>query len=100
MKSTNEVAIVEVASGTVTRRLTHPSFKEPHQIVFAADGTTAFVTNNNKMDHMADPAHAGHAMPGGAGGPASLSIIDVQAGAVTSAIELGRNLTGMGTALR
>ena len=98
VKSTNEIAIVDTASGTVTRRLTHASFKEPHQIVFAPDGATAFVTNNHKMDHMADPAHAGHAMPAGAaaGGVASLSVIDVGAGTVEKAIELGRNLTGMG----
>ena len=96
VKSTNEIVVVEASTGTVAKRMTHPSFREPHQIVFSPDGATAFVTNNNKMDHMADPAHAGHAMPAGAGGgPASLSIIDVAGGAVT-AIELGRNLTGMG----
>ena len=97
VKSTNDIAVIDVASGAVVRRLTDPSFKEPHQIVFSADGSTAFVTNNNKMDHMADPAHAGHAMPAaGAGGAASLSVIDVKTGRVEKAIELGRNLTGMG----
>lgn len=98
VKSTNEIAIVDAAGGTVTRRLTHASFREPHQIVFSPDGMTAFVTNNNKMDHMADPAHAGHTMPAGAGGGgvASLSVIDVRRGTVEKAIELGRNLTGMG----
>ena len=38
---------------------------------------TAFVTNNNKMDHMADPAHAGHAMPG-MDGMASLVVVNVE----------------------
>jgi hypothetical protein len=48
---------------------------------------------------MADPAHAGHTMPGAAaGGPASLAIVDVSAGRVVKAIELGKNLTGMGAA--
>jgi DNA-binding beta-propeller fold protein YncE len=96
VKSTNEIAVVDVASGTVTRRLTHASFKEPHQVVFSPDGWTAFVTNNNKMDHMADPAHAGHAMPAAGGGVASLSVIDVRTGKIEKAIELGKNLTGMG----
>jgi DNA-binding beta-propeller fold protein YncE len=95
VKSTNEIVVVDAASWTVTSRLTHEAFKQPHQIVFSLDGATAFVTNNNKMDHMADPAHAGHAMPG-AGGAASLVVVDVRAGKVEKAIELGKNLTGMG----
>ena len=64
VKATNEIAVVSTADWTVTARITDASFKQPHQIVFSPDGRTAFVTNNNKMDHMADPAHAGHAMPG------------------------------------
>lgn len=95
VKSTNEIVVVDAASWTVARRIKDDAFKQPHQIVFSPDGATAFVTNNNKMDHMADPAHAGHAMPG-AGGPASLSVIDVKAGRVVKSIELGLNLTGMG----
>jgi hypothetical protein len=35
-------------------------------------------------------------MPAAAGGGASLSVIDVRSGSVEKAIELGRNLTGMG----
>jgi DNA-binding beta-propeller fold protein YncE len=97
VKSTNEIVVVDAASWTVTSRIRHESFKQPHQIVFSPDGTTAFVTNNNKMDHMADPAHAGHPMPG-AGGPASLVMIDVKSGTVEKTIELGANLTGMGRA--
>jgi YVTN family beta-propeller protein len=96
VKSSNEIVVVDAATWTVVRRITHESFREPHQIVFAPDGATAFVTNNNKMDHMADPAHAGHAMPGAGGGVASLSVIDVRSGTIEKAIELGRNLTGMG----
>jgi len=95
VKSTNEIAVVDTQLWDVARRISDSSLKQPHQIVFSPDGTTAFVTNNNKMDHMADPAHAGHAMPG-AGGPASLAVIDVKAGRVVKAIELGLNLTGMG----
>jgi DNA-binding beta-propeller fold protein YncE len=97
VKSTNEIVVVDATTWKIMRRIRDASFKEPHQIVFSSDGATAFVTNNNKMDHMADPAHAGHTMPGGAsGGPASLSVLDVASGTVIKSIELGRNLTGMG----
>jgi DNA-binding beta-propeller fold protein YncE len=95
IKSTNEIAVIETTGWTEVKRLTHESFQQPHQIVFSPDGATAFVTNNNKMDHMADPAHAGHAMPA-AGGTAALSILDVRRGEVVKAITLGKNLTGMG----
>jgi DNA-binding beta-propeller fold protein YncE len=95
VKSTNEIVVVDTASWTVKSRIKDDAFKQPHQIVFSPDGATAFVTTNNKMDHMADPAHAGHAMPG-AGGAASLVVVDVKSGKVEKAIELGQNLTGMG----
>lgn len=98
VKSTNEIVVFDASTWTEVARITSPVFAEPHQIVFSPDGSTAFVTNNNKMDHMADPAHAGHQMPGPArGGPASLAIVDVASRTVVGAIELGRNLTGMGT---
>jgi DNA-binding beta-propeller fold protein YncE len=100
VKSTNEIAVIDASTWTVTHRLADPAFKQPHQVVFSPDGTTAFVTNNNKMDHMADPAHAGHDMdamagiPGG--GAAALVVIDVATREVVETLELGRNLTGMG----
>ena len=96
VKSTNEIAIVSTTEWTVTARVKDDSFKQPHQVVFSSDGTTAFVTNNNKMDHMADPAHAGHPMPAGTGDGAALAIVDVATRKVVKAIPLGKNLTGMG----
>ena len=93
VKSTNEIVVIDAASWTVKSRIKDGAFKQPHQIVFSPDGATAFVTNNNKMDHMADPAHAGHAMPGASG---SLVIVDVKSGRVEKALELGMNVTGMG----
>jgi DNA-binding beta-propeller fold protein YncE len=95
VKSANEIVVIETARWTEAARITHEALKQPHQIVFSADGATAFVTNNNRMDHMADPAHAGHAAPG-AGGPASLVVLDTRTNRVVQTIELGRNLTGMG----
>ena len=87
MKSTNDVAVIDTATWTVKSRIADAAFAQPHQIVFSADGATAFVTNNNKMDHMADPAHAGHAMPAGrpAGRP-SLVVIDTKTGRVVKAL--------------
>jgi DNA-binding beta-propeller fold protein YncE len=102
VKSTNEIVILDTTTWTETGRIRDESFKQPHQIVFSADGATAFVTNNNKMDHMADLAHAGHDMPGMAAGDgtAALSVIDVASRRVTKTLRLGKNLTGMGTRAR
>lgn len=97
VKMDNEVAVVDTKTWTVSRRITSDSFKQPHQVIFSADGTTAFISNNNKMDHMADPAHAGHNMPG-MDGPGALSIIDVASGKTLTSLPLGKNLTGMGVA--
>jgi DNA-binding beta-propeller fold protein YncE len=97
VKSTNEVVVIDAAGWKEVARIKDEAFKQPHQIVFSADGATAFVTNNNKMDHMADPAHAEHAMPAG-DGTASLVVIDVKTRRVEKAIPLGKNLTGMGSA--
>jgi DNA-binding beta-propeller fold protein YncE len=96
IKHTNEIVVVSTSTWAETERFGDPSFAQPHQIVFARDGRTAFVTNNNKMDHMADPGHAGHAMPAAVGGGAALSIIDVASTRVVASIVLGKNLTGMG----
>ncbi len=101
VKGSSEIVVIETGTWKEVRRLTHASFQQPHQIIFSADGRRAFVTNNNKMDHMADPnAHAGHAGHAGGDGVASLSIVDVASGTVTSALVLGKNLTGMGTRAR
>lgn len=99
VKSTNEIVVIDAAGWKEVARIKDEAFKQPHQVVFSADGATAFVTNNNKMDHMADPAHAEHAMPAG-DGTASLVVIDVKTRRVEKAIPLGKNLTGMGTRAR
>ena len=99
VKSSNEVVVIDAAGWKEVARIKDESFKQPHQVVFSADGATAFVTNNNKMDHMADPAHAGHDMPAG-DGTASLVVIDVKTRRIEKTIPLGKNLTGMGTRAR
>jgi YVTN family beta-propeller protein len=99
VKMNNEIAVIDTTTWKVSARIIDPAFKQPHQVVFSADGRTAFVTNNNKMDHMADPAHAGHAMPG-SDTAAALLVIDVATRKVTKSLPLGKNLTGMNTRAR
>lgn len=95
VKSTNSLVILDTTTGSEAGRITDANLKQPQQVVFSPDGATAFVTNNNKMDHMADPAHAGHAMPG-ADAPGALVIVNTKTRTVEKAIPLGKNLTGMG----
>jgi DNA-binding beta-propeller fold protein YncE len=99
VKSTNEIVVVDAAAWKEVARIKDPRIQQPQQVVFSADGGTAFVTNNNKMDHMADPAHAGHDMPAG-DTTASLVVINAKTHKVEGAIPLGKNLTGMGRAQR
>jgi YVTN family beta-propeller protein len=96
VKSSNEIVVVDVATWKEVARIKDAKIQQPQQVVFSPDGATAFVTNNNKMDHMADPAHAGHEMPAG-DTQASLVVINAKTHKVEGAIALGKNLTGMGT---
>lgn len=97
VKGTNEIAVIETTGWTVIDRIAHAALRQPHQIVFSVDGATAFVSNNNKADHMA--GHEAHAA-GGAPGAGALVVIDVGQRRVLRAIELGANLTGMGARAR
>ena len=99
VKSSNEIVVVDAVAWKEVARIKDASLQQPQQVVFSSDGALAFVTNNNKMDHMADPAHAGHEMPAG-DGMASLVFINAKTHKVEGAIPLGKNLTGMGRAAR
>jgi DNA-binding beta-propeller fold protein YncE len=93
------VVVLDAAKLGDVAHIKDARLQQPQQVVFSSDGARAFVTNNNKMDHMADPAMAGHDMP--AGDPtASLVVIDVKTRKVETSIPLGKNLTGMGRAQR
>ena len=85
VKSSNDIAVFNTSTWAETTRIRSEAFRQPHQVIFSADGSTAFVTTNNKP------------MSSNEGGPASLVIVDVPSGQVATSIELGRNLTGMGT---
>jgi DNA-binding beta-propeller fold protein YncE len=95
VKSTNEIVVVDAAAWKEVARIKDAKLQQPQQIAFSSDGAWAFVTNNNKMDHMADPAMAGHEMPA-SDGMASLVVINTKTLKVDQAIPLGKNLTGMG----
>ncbi|HVQ40990.1 MAG TPA: hypothetical protein VMS54_02245, partial [Vicinamibacterales bacterium] len=95
VKSSNEIVVVDAASWKEVARIKDAKLQQPQQVAFSSDGAWAFVTNNNKMDHMADPAMAGHAMPA-TDGMASLVVINTKTLKVDQAIPLGKNLTGMG----
>jgi len=99
VKSSNQLVVVDAKKGVEVGRISDTNLKQPQQIVFSADGAYAFVTNNNKMDHMADPAHAGHSMPGG-DDTGALVIVNAKTRKVEKAIPLGKNLTGMGARAR
>lgn len=93
VKGSNEVAIIDASTWTVSRRIRHDALLQPHAIVFSADGSRAFVSNNNKADHM-----AGHEMHGAAtDGNGNVVIIDTATSEVIKVVELGRNVTGIGT---
>ncbi len=95
VKATNQLIVLDTTTWAEVARVSDANLKQPQQIVFSSDGATAFVTNNNKMDHMADPAMAGHAMPG-MDATGALVIVNTKTRMVEKAIPLGKNLTGMG----
>ena len=103
VKGANEVAVVGVGDWTVQRRIRSDSFMQPHQIVFSPDGTRAFVSSNNKADHMsaAMPGHEDHAMHGASDTVnGNVTVVDLRTYEVLKVLELGRNVTGMGIAGR
>ncbi len=95
VKATNQLVVLDTATWAEVGRVSDANLQQPQQVVFSRDGAMAFVTNNNKMDHMADPAMAGHTMPG-MDGTGALVIVNARTRVVEKAIPLGKNLTGMG----
>lgn len=99
VKGANEVAIVRTSDWTVERRLAFDSFRQPHQVVFSPDGSKAFVSSNNKADHMSGMTdHAGHAGMESDAMNGNVTVIDVESYEPIEVIELGQNVTGMGIA--
>jgi DNA-binding beta-propeller fold protein YncE len=96
VKGADEVVVVNVDDWTITQRIAGRGLAQPHGLVFSADGSRAFVSNNNKADHMADPAHGDHAGEGGAAGDGNVTVIDAASYEIVKVIDLGENVTGMG----
>ena len=97
VKSTNEIVVVD--DGRLDGSRAHQgreASSSRSRSCFPPTARTAFVTNNNKMDHMADPAHAGPRHAGHRTRTASLVVVDAKTRKVEKAIPLGKNLTGMG----
>lgn len=101
VKGANEVAVVRVSDWSVERRIATESFLQPHQVLFSPDGSRAFVSSNAKADHMAGmtehAGHGDHAMEE-AGGTGNVTVIDTSTFQAVGVLELGANVTGMGTA--
>lgn len=92
VKGANQVAIVDPATWTVKRRIEGRGLLQPHAIVFSRDGRLAYVSNNNKSDHMA--GHEGHGADNG--GKGNVTVIDTKTFEIIDVIDLGMNVTGMG----
>jgi DNA-binding beta-propeller fold protein YncE len=96
VKGADEVAVVRVDDWSVERRIRGDGLRQPHQIAFSPDGSRAFVSNNNKADHMSGMAgHEGHDTPGAKG---NVTVIDTRSYEIVRVLELGRNVTGLGIA--
>ena len=95
VKGDNEVVIVDVDTWEVVERIAGDGLLQPHGLVFSADGRWAFVSNNNKADHMADPGHEGHGGETADDGDGNVTVIDTDTREVIKVIELGENVTGM-----
>jgi DNA-binding beta-propeller fold protein YncE len=98
----NALVQIDVASGTITRRLTG-DFAQPYDLIMRRDGKYLFVVNENTGAKMA-PGQSGHDnMPGMAGSAANakdgwLSVVNVATGRVEKTLMLGPGPTGMGAA--
>jgi DNA-binding beta-propeller fold protein YncE len=94
VKGTNQVVVVDATQWQVVLRIEGNGLRQPHAVLFSSDGRWAFVSNNNKADHMAVPGHEAHAEQ--ADGTGNVTVIDVAGHAVVKVIDLGKNVTGMG----
>jgi YVTN family beta-propeller protein len=91
----NNVAVVDVASGTVTRMIENASFAQPYGSAVSPDGRYIFVTNNTTKPPV-QTEHAQHAGGAAAATNGSVSVIDVATNAVVKVIPVGKGPTGLG----
>ncbi|MFW6039539.1 MAG: YncE family protein [Gemmatimonadota bacterium] len=99
VKGADEVVVLDTDGWDIAQRIGGRGLAQPHAVLFSADGRWAFVSNNNKADHMADPAHGDHGDHGAgeqATGDGNITVIDAASYEIVRVIELGENVTGMG----
>ena len=96
VKGADEVVVLDTDGWEITQRISGRGLAQPHGLVFSADGRWAFVSNNNKADHMTDPAHGDHGAGEGSSGDGNVTVIDAASYEIVKVIDLGENVTGMG----
>lgn len=96
VKGADEVVVLDTDDWAITQRIGGQGLAQPHGLLFSADGRWAFVSNNNKADHMADPAHGDHGAGEGPTGDGNVTVIDAASHEIVKVIDLGENVTGMG----
>ncbi|TVP78132.1 MAG: YncE family protein [Gemmatimonadales bacterium] len=91
VRHTDEVVVVDTESGEILQRISGDGIDAPHQVLFSPDGSTAFISNNNKNPH------AMHGPVEDDGGDGAVVVVDVESGEIQRVLRLGRNVTGIGT---
>lgn len=89
VKGANEVVVVDIASRSITKRITGNGLAQPHGSALSPDGRFLYVTNNNSKGTYTptgDDPKAG-----------TVVVIDTESQEIASVIETGRNPTGIGT---
>ena len=89
VKGANEVAVVDIASRSITKRISGNGLAQPHGSALSPNGRFLYVTNNNSKGTYTptgDDPKAG-----------TVVVIDTESQEIVSVIETGRNPTGIGT---
>ena len=89
VKGANEVAVVDIASRSITKRISGNGLAQPHGSALSPNGRFLYVTNNNSKGTYTptgDDSKAG-----------TVVVIDTESQEIISVIETGRNPTGIGT---
>lgn len=89
VKGANEVVVVDIASRSITTRITGNGLAQPHGSALSPDGRFLYVTNNNSKGT--------YTPTGDDPKTGTVVVIDTESDEIVSVIETGRNPTGIGT---